>query len=78
MAKVNEIYKSLDKAHGSGYCAEQKRAWGQLIELGKHSSQSVPLNKPFFQRLPGKEMTSTDIPSRSPGKKVKIRSVRMY
>ena len=48
MAKVDKIYKSLDKAYGSGYPAEQKQARAHLIELGKRSSQSVPPNKPFF------------------------------
>ena len=50
MAKVDEIYKSLDQAHGNVFTSEQKRAWAHLIKLGKHSYQSVPPNKPFFPK----------------------------
>ena len=74
MAEVDVIYKSLDSTHGTMYSSEQKRAWAHLIQLGKHSSQSVPPNKPFFQRTQDKVVAVTDIQSRSPGKKVKIRS----
>jgi len=77
MAKVDEIYQSLDKTHGSLYTPEQKRAWAHMIELGKHSSQANPPNKRFFQKSTSSadaNPTYTGTLSRSPGKKIKIRS----
>ena len=78
MAKIDEIYQSLDKTHGSLYTPEQKRAWAHMIDLGKHSSQAIPPNKRFFQKCTGADascsITDTGGSSKSPGKKVKIRS----
>lgn len=49
MAKVDDIYKKIDDAHGSLYTPEQKRAWAHMIELGKHDSITQPPDKRFFK-----------------------------
>ena len=51
MAKVNEIYQSLDKTNGSLYTSEQKRVLAHMIELGRHSSQTSPLISIFSRNL---------------------------
>ena len=58
MAKVDEIYKKIDEAHGNLYSPEQKSAWAHMIELGKHNSISQPPKKRFFQSQEHSESTS--------------------
>jgi len=74
MAKVDDIYQNLDKTHGSQYTPEQKRAWAHMIQLGKHSSQMSPPNKRFFQTSMSSVDANPGTLTRSPGKKIKIRS----
>ena len=41
MAEVDEIYKSLDSAHGTMYSSEQKRTWAARKAI-------ISVCKPFF------------------------------
>ena len=69
MAKVDDIYKKIDEAHGNLYSPEQKRAWAHMIELGKHDSVTQPPKKRFFQ-----SSVSSEAPSVSPCLSVKTSS----
>ena len=80
ISEVEDIIKDLKQRHGEVFTVEQLSMWAHI---GKHSSREAPPNLPFFRQsksatlpstsvLPGTSSTVTV--SRSPGKRISLRS----
>ena len=86
VSEVEEIVSKLQSKHGALFTLEQYHAWGQLIQMGKHTSYDVPPQYTFFKSAPnastsekssastsGSVSTSNTVTS-SPGKRVHLRT----
>jgi len=72
MTQVQVIVDELEKCHGTSkkYSPELFRAWAHMLQLKKHDSYDMPLNKPFFKsRKQTNDVTALD-KSLSPGKRI--------
>ena len=49
VAKVDKIFKELDKKHHGKFSPEQLNAWGHLAQSGKHAGLDIPLDMSFFR-----------------------------
>lgn len=73
MTEVEEIFVELSDKHSSQYTPEQIRAWAHMIQMKKHESLEVPPKKPFFRNCK-KQVSTSDRPGVSPGKRIELRS----
>ena len=85
MDKVEEVFDSLKKKHGSTYKVEQLRAWANMVQMEKHHSLDEPPAGRFFntkaadkENRSGSEVQSAKLASDretlSPAKRVSLRS----
>lgn len=76
MMEVQEIVTKLQSKHGANFSPEHYHAWGQLIQIKKHSSCDEPPAYSFFKNRakskPATAPTASAMPS--PIKRVQLRT----